>query len=122
MGPELRTERLLLRRWRDGDREPFAAMNADPAVMEHFPGTLTREQSDATIGRFDREFDERGYGLWAVEAPDAPFAGFVGLHLAAFDATFTPAVEIGWRLAREHWGRGYATEAARAALAFGFDA
>lgn len=121
-GPQLDTERLVLRRWRAGDREPFAALNADPVVMEHFPAPLSREQSDRTAQWMDDAFDERGYGFWAVEVRGvAPFVGFVGLNLARFDARFTPAVEIGWRLAREHWGKGYATEAGRAALGYGFD-
>jgi ribosomal-protein-alanine N-acetyltransferase len=120
-GPELRTERLLLRRWRDSDREPFAALNADPEVMRHFPSTLTAAQSDELIDIIERRF-AHGYGLWAVEVPGtAPFIGFVGLNRAPFEAHFTPAVEVGWRLAAQHWGRGYATEAARAAMTFGFD-
>jgi RimJ/RimL family protein N-acetyltransferase len=120
--PQLRTRRLLLRRWRNEDRTPFAALNADPAVMEHFPATLRHDESDALVDRIEAGFEQRGWGLWAVEAPgSAPFVGFVGLNPATFDAPFTPAVEIGWRLAREHWGKGYATEGALAALAFGFD-
>jgi ribosomal-protein-alanine N-acetyltransferase len=118
----LRTERLLLRRWRDGDREPFAALNADPEVMEHFPRPLTREESDAFIDRMEKHFTEHGFSMWAVEPlSTGSFAGFVGLLVPRFQAHFTPTVEVGWRLAREHWGRGYATEAARAALTFGFD-
>lgn len=118
----LRTARLLLRRWRDDDRAPFAALNADPAVMEHFPSTLSRAQSDAVVDRIEADFEERGWGLWAVELREAgSFIGFVGLNPANFDAPFTPAVEIGWRLARERWGHGYATEGARAALEFGFE-
>ena len=117
----LTTDRLLLRRWRDDDREPFAALNADPVVMEFFPSTLTRAASDALVDRIEQHFDEHGFGLWAVEVTaGAPFIGFVGLSVVPFDAHFTPAVEVGWRLAREHWGRGYATEGARAALAFAF--
>jgi RimJ/RimL family protein N-acetyltransferase len=113
---------LLLRRWRDEDRSPFAALNADPIVMEHFPAPLRGEESDAFVDRVEAGFGERGWGLWAVEVPgSAPFIGFVGLNPATFDAPFTPAVEVGWRLGREHWGRGYATEGALAALAFGFD-
>jgi RimJ/RimL family protein N-acetyltransferase len=120
--PELRTSRLLLRRWRCEDREPFAALNADPVVMEHFPAPLSREQSDDLVDRIESGLEGRGWGLWAVEVPgETGFAGFVGLNPATFDAPFTPAVEVGWRLAREHWGRGYATEGAGAALAFGFD-
>jgi RimJ/RimL family protein N-acetyltransferase len=115
------TERLRLRQWRDDDLEPFAALNADPAVMEFFPAPLTREQSDALAARERAAIDERGWGLWAVEDDAHELAGFVGLSVPSFEAHFTPAVEIGWRLAREHWGRGYATEAACAVLAFGFD-
>ncbi|HLJ03156.1 MAG TPA: GNAT family N-acetyltransferase [Solirubrobacteraceae bacterium] len=117
----MRTERLLLRQWRDSDLEPFAALNADPEVMRYFPGTQSRQQSDALAERERRAIAERGWGLWAVEVLDGPeFIGFVGLNEPGFEAHFTPAVEVGWRLAREHWGHGYATEAARAAVAFGF--
>jgi RimJ/RimL family protein N-acetyltransferase len=118
---ELRTPRLLLRQWREADLVPFAALNADPDVMRHFPAPLTRGQSDAFASRARAHIDVLGWGLWAVEAEGAPFVGFVGLSEARFEAHFTPAVEVGWRLAREHWGNGYATEAARAALAHGFD-
>jgi RimJ/RimL family protein N-acetyltransferase len=118
---ELHTPRLLMRRWRTEDREQFAALNADPVVMEHFPAPLTAAESDALVDRIEAELDERGWGLWAVEVQDShQFIGFVGLNAATFDAPFTPAVEVGWRLAWEHWGRGYATEGARAALEFGF--
>jgi RimJ/RimL family protein N-acetyltransferase len=119
---ELRTERLLLRRWRVEDRAPFAAMNADPRVMEHFPGLLTREESDLRVDRIEAHFEKHGFAQWAVEIPGvAPFAGFVGLSVPPFEASFTPCVEVGWRLAVEYWGKGYATEGARAALAFGFN-
>lgn len=99
-------------------------MNADPRVMEHFPAPLTRAQSDAfVLDRIEPHFAARGYGLWAVEVPGvASFIGFVGLQVPNFEAHFTPCVEIGWRLAALYWGRGYATESARAALAFGFAA
>jgi RimJ/RimL family protein N-acetyltransferase len=118
---EIRTDRLLLRRWRLEDREAFAAMNADARVMEHFPGLMSREQSDALIERIETHFENHGYAQWAVEIPNvAPFAGFVGLSIPRFEASFTPCVEIGWRLAAEFWGNGYATEGARAAMAFGF--
>ncbi len=118
---KLRTDRLVLRRWREEDRRPFAAMNADPAVMEYFLAPLTRAESDALADRIETHLEDRGYGLWAVEIPDtAPFIGFVGLADAPADLPPAPGVEIGWRLAREHWGCGYATEAARAALHFGF--
>jgi RimJ/RimL family protein N-acetyltransferase len=118
---DLTTDRLLLRQWRDSDREPFAALNADPAVMEHFPALQTREQSDALIDRNIPELDDRGWGLWALEVKDTrEFIGFTGLNVPTFDAPFLPGVEIGWRLAKGAWGNGYATEAARAALAYGF--
>lgn len=119
----LRTDRLLLRPWRESDLEPFAALNADPAVMEYLPKLLDREESDLLAARFRALFDELGYGRWAVEVPGvAPFIGFVGLSYVTFAAPFAPCVEIGWRLGREHWGKGYATEAARASLRHGFDA
>lgn len=120
-GPTLRTRRLLLRPWRDADREPFAAMNADPAVMEHFPAVITRAESDAFVDRIMPPFVERGFGLWAVEVVGGPaFVGFLGLNPVTFEAPFAPAVEVGWRLARSAWGNGYATEGAVAALRFGF--
>jgi RimJ/RimL family protein N-acetyltransferase len=118
---ELRTERLHLRRWRPADRAPFAALNADPRVMEYFPAPLSPEDSDAQVARIEAHFDRHGFGLWAVEiAGVAPFAGFIGLAVPRFEAHFTPCIEIGWRLAATHWGRGFATEGARAALVFGF--
>jgi RimJ/RimL family protein N-acetyltransferase len=120
--PELLTERLLLRRWRPTDREPFAAQNADPRVMEHFPAILSREESDNSIARIEKGFERRGFGLWAVEViGEAPFVGFIGLSVPSFETHFTPCVEIGWRLAAGFWNRGYATEGARAALKFGFE-
>jgi RimJ/RimL family protein N-acetyltransferase len=119
---EIRTERLLLRNWLPSDAEPFAAMNADARVVEHLPAALTGEQSDDLVTRIQAHTDKHGFGLWAVEIPGvAPFAGFLGLGVPRFEAKFTPCVEIGWRLAAEQWGRGYATEGARAALAFGFE-
>lgn len=119
---ELPTERLRLRRWRESDRQPFAALNADPVVMEFLPALLTTAESDAMVDRIETAFDERGFGLFAVEVvATRSFAGFVGLWPATFEAHFTPAVEVGWRLAHEHWGHGYATEAADAALSDGFD-
>lgn len=120
---QLRTERLLLRPWREEDREPFAAMNADPAVMEYFPATLNREKSDALAQRIDSDIQRLGYGFWAAEIPgEASFIGFVGIVAANSDMPFAPAIEIGWRLAKEHWGRGLASEGARAAADFGFGA
>ena len=118
---ELRTPRLVLRSWRDPDLPPFAAMNADPEVRRWFPGVLTRRESDDQAARLRLHDEEHGFGFWAVEVPGAaPFIGFVGLLAVRFPAPFTPAVEIGWRLARAHWGCGYATEAAAACLAHAF--
>jgi RimJ/RimL family protein N-acetyltransferase len=118
----IRTERLLLRRWRDSDRAPFAAMNADQAVMEFMSrGLLSRSDSDAFVDRILNGWEDKGYGLWAVEVVGGPdFVGYIGLADATFEAPFTPTVEVGWRLATQHWGHGYATEGARAALTFGF--
>ena len=119
---ELATNRLKLRQWRASDREPFAALNADPLVMEYFPRTITRAESDDMVERLRTAIETDGYGLWAVEVTGtADFIGFVGLQEVRFDAAFTPAVELGWRLAVSFWGQGYATEAAQAAVRFGFD-
>jgi len=119
----MRTERLLLRRWRADDRAPFAAMNADQRVTEFLPGPLSREESDALVARIESHFEQYGYGLWAVEIDGvAPFAGFIGLARPRFTAHFTPCVEIGWRLAEAHWGKGYASEGAHAVLEHGFTA
>jgi RimJ/RimL family protein N-acetyltransferase len=116
---ELRTERLLLRRWRESDREPFAALNADPEVMRYFPAPLSREESDAFVDRVEARFEESGFGLWALER-DGEFLGYTGLAPAE-GLPFSPALEVGWRLTRRAWGHGYATEAARAALAVGLE-
>jgi ribosomal-protein-alanine N-acetyltransferase len=121
MLPALETARLLLRPWRESDLCAFAALNADPGVMEHFPSVLDRAASDALARRIQAHFHRHGFGLWAVELPGVEdFIGFVGLAVLSFTAPFTPCVEVGWRLARRHWGRGYATEGARAAVEFGF--
>jgi RimJ/RimL family protein N-acetyltransferase len=118
----IRTDRLLLRPWRTEDLPAFAAMNADPKVMEHFPAALSKEESESAMARIVSHFATHGFGFWAVEVPGrAPFIGFIGLSIPRFVAHFTPCVEIGWRLAQEHWGRGYATEGARAALLDGFN-
>jgi RimJ/RimL family protein N-acetyltransferase len=120
--PTLHTKRLCLRYWREEDLSLFAAMNRDPKVMEFFPSLLTREQSDALVEKIKKELEEKPYGLWAVEVVGiAPFIGFVGLHDVPFEAHFTPATEIGWRLAHAHWGRGYAYEAAKEVLAYAFE-
>jgi RimJ/RimL family protein N-acetyltransferase len=120
--PSLTTPHLILRPWRDEDLAPFAAMNADPRVVQYLPAALTREQSDAAASRLREHFTRHGFGKWVVRTRDADddFVGVVGLAWLPFEAHFTPAVEIGWRLAHEHWGRGYATESAAAALDYGF--
>ena len=116
------TERLHLRRWRFFDRAPFAALNADPEVMRHFPSTLDEQESNAFAYRNAALLEVHGYGLWAVEVlATGEFVGFVGLNHPTWEAPFTPCTEVGWRLARSAWGQGYATEGARAALAFGLD-
>jgi RimJ/RimL family protein N-acetyltransferase len=119
----LSSDRIRLRPWRNEDREAFAAMNSDARVMEFFRGRLTRLESDAMVDGIKRHFSEHGFGLWAIEvAGVAPFIGFAGLAVQNFRAHFTPCVEVGWRLAFEHWGYGYATEAAGLALGYGFRA
>ncbi len=118
----IHTERLIMRRWTAEDSAPFAAINADPEVVACLPGPLTRAESDRFVERLEAHFDEHGFGLWALEIVGGPsLIGYAGLLRTGFDAHFTPAVEIGWRLARSMWGHGYATEAARAALDYGFD-
>ena len=118
---ELETARLRLRQWRPDDLELFARLNADPEVMRYFPSPLTREESDRLALGAQEAIASRGWGLWAVEVTDEiPFIGFVGLAEPRFEAHFTPALEVGWRLDRPFWGHGYATEGGRAALAFAF--
>jgi RimJ/RimL family protein N-acetyltransferase len=122
----IRTDRLILRRWRAEDAEPFAAMNADPRVMEHILAPITRAESDAFLRRIEDRFERQGFGLWALEvAATGAFIGFTGLNVPSFEVPpfarlAGPPVEIGWRLAVSAWGHGYATEAARAVLAYGF--
>ena len=119
---DVRTERLMLRRWRDSDREPFAQLNADAEVMRFFPAPLTREQSDGLAARADALFDLHGYGLWALERRDTgEFIGFTGLAPMLEGIPGSGGVEVGWRLAESAWGQGFATEAATAALRFGFE-
>jgi ribosomal-protein-alanine N-acetyltransferase len=118
----LTTDRLILRQWRPEDREPFAAMNADAQVMEFFPAMLSRAESDHLADRFAARIEERGFGFWVLELPGiAPFIGFAGLSIPGFTTHFTPCVEIGWRLLPGYWGQGFASEAARRALEFGFE-
>ncbi len=120
---ELLTERLRMRRWCGADRAPLAALNADPRVMQYFPTTLSSAESDCLLERIEAHFEEHGYGLWALESrASGELLGYTGLEVVGFQAHFTPAVEVGWRLAYVHWGRGYASEAALAALGFGFEA
>ena len=120
-GPVLETGRLLLRRWRAEDLGPLAELNADPEVMEHFPATLSRTEVALLLARLEAGFERDGYGFWAVELRGEPtLAGFVGLSPVPRDFPLAPAVEIGWRLGRAHWGQGIAREAAEAALAYGF--
>jgi len=121
-GPELETLRLILRQWRTSDAEPFAAMNADPEVMRHFPAPLGRADSDALLARAQAKWCDDGLCYFAVTEKGGGFIGFAGLNRPAFEAHFTPCVEIGWRLARPAWGQGHATEAARACLDWGFGA
>jgi RimJ/RimL family protein N-acetyltransferase len=119
---EFDTNRLYLRQWTEADRAPFAALNADRRVMEFYPSILDRATSDAMVDRCSGLIADRGWGLWAVELKaDKQFIGYVGLHIPTADLPFSPCVEIGWRLAFEYWGKGYATEAARGALAIGFE-
>jgi RimJ/RimL family protein N-acetyltransferase len=117
----IETARLILRPWRDSDLLLFAEQNADPVVMRYLIGPLTRAQSDAYVERSKQDFAATGICKWAVEVPGvAPFIGAVGLSTVRFEASFTPAVEVAWRLHRHFWGQGYATEAARAAIEDGF--
>ena len=121
LAPILTTKRLLLRQWKESDLPLFAKMNADARVMEYFPSTLNREESNSLAQRIQQELKEKEYGLWAIEVVGAAsFIGFVGLHYQAFSAAFTPCIEIGWRLAYEHWGKGYAFEAASKVTEYAF--
>jgi RimJ/RimL family protein N-acetyltransferase len=118
----IKTQRMILRPWRREDYAPFAALNADPEVRRYWPATLCEEESDAEATRLQEHVEEHGFGFWAAEAPGvAPFIGCIGLKHVGPELPFAPAVEAGWRLARAYWGHGYATEAARAALADGFE-
>jgi len=118
---EFSTERLRLRQWAPQDREPFAAMNADPEVMKYFASVATREGSFRTIDVWQSELEERGWSNWAVEHVESrAFIGFVGLSVPRRALPFMPCVEVGWRLARTYWGKGFATEAAKGSLRVAF--
>ena len=118
----IETERLLLRRWREEDREPFYRLNSDVRVMEFFPECLTRAQSDSLVDRINEHFKKHGFGLFAAELrKDQTFIGFVGVAVPSFKAHFTPCVEIGWRLSADYWGRGLATEGATAVVKYAFE-
>ncbi len=113
---------MILRQWKEEDLEPFARMNADPRVMEFFPATLTREESNQMAKKVQTRIEERGWGFWAASLIETgEFIGFIGLEDVLFKAAFTPAVEVGWRLAFDFWGKGYATEGALASLRYGFE-
>ncbi|MGV8894153.1 MAG: GNAT family N-acetyltransferase [Burkholderiaceae bacterium] len=118
---EFETDRLHLRQWLPADREPFAALNSDSKVMDFFPSLLTRAESDAIADRCQSLIEERGWGFWAAECKTTrEFIGFVGLHTPSVELPFSPCIEIGWRLAFQHWGKGFATEAASEAIRIGF--
>jgi ribosomal-protein-alanine N-acetyltransferase len=119
---KLETDRLILREWRDEDVAPFAALCADPRVMEHFPATLSLAESEAQVASLRERFAKNGFSFWATELKSSgEMIGFIGLNIPGYETPFTPCVEIGWRLAAAHWGKGYAQEGARASLDFGFD-
>lgn len=122
MDKTIKTERLLLRPWKEEDLEPFAQLNADPKVREYFPGLLSRQESDRAVDLMSQLIDKFGWGFWAASLIETgELIGTIGLNNVHFTAHFTPAVEIGWRLAVKYWGKGYATEGARAALRYGFE-
>ena len=118
----IETDRLILRQWKSSDVEPFVSLNADSRVMEFFPATLSRAETEAMIATAEERISRDGFGLWAAEVKGTKvFIGFIGLSVLGYPLPFSPCVEVGWRLAFDYWGRGYAQEGARAALAFGFD-
>ena len=119
---EITTQRLKLRQWKTRDRIPFAQLNGNPEVMEFFPNTLSPAESDAFALRCEKLIESRGWGFWAVERlEDQAFMGLVGLHNPSAPLSFKPCIEVGWRLDKPYWGKGYATEAAKASLKFGFE-
>lgn len=118
----IKTDRIILRSWKNSDLDLFAKLNADPEVMSYFPSPLSKEESDKLALLISQEIENHAMGLWALEIPGvSEFAGFVGIRHIPYKTPFTPAVEIGWRLAQEFWGQGYATEGAIEALKYGFD-
>ena len=118
---EIETNRLILRRWRSSDVEPFCQLNADPRVMEFFPAMLSRAETEAMISTIEERISQHGFGFWAAELKETKgFIGFIGLNVPGYPLPFSPCVEVGWRLGFDCWGKGYAQEGARAALAFGF--
>jgi RimJ/RimL family protein N-acetyltransferase len=118
----IETTRLLLRRWRDTDRDPFARLNADPTVMEYFPALLSKQESDRLADTIEAHFVSHSFGAWAAELrASGEFIGFIGLAIPRFEAAFMPAVEIGWRLDAAHWGKGLSTEGAQAVVRHAFD-
>lgn len=115
------TERLILRQWKESDLLPFFKINSDPKVMEFFPALLSRKESDEFVSEIQRRIDKNGWGLWAVEENKSKqFIGFVGLNQPKIELFFSPCIEVGWRLAKEYWGKGYATEAGKKALEYAF--
>lgn len=118
----METERLILRSWKYEDRKPFADMNGNGNVMKYFPTTLSSDESDAFVDRINAEFEETGFGLYAVEIKESgEFIGYVGFHRFTFEAPFSPGWEIGWRISDKFWHKGYATEAAKACLDYARD-
>ncbi len=117
----IETSRLILRRWQSCDVEPFVSLNADARVMEYFPAPLSRAETEAMIETLEERIERDGFGFWAAELKEPrAFIGFIGLNVPAYPLPFSPCVEIGWRLAFDYWGKGYAKEGASAALVFGF--
>jgi RimJ/RimL family protein N-acetyltransferase len=118
----IETDRLILRRWQPSDLVPFFNLNSDPRVMEFFPATLSRSETEAMTSKIEERLREQGFGLWAAEVKRTKdFIGFIGLNVPGYPLPFSPCVEIAWRLAFDYWGNGYAQEGARAVLAFGFE-
>lgn len=118
----IETPRLILRQWQESDHEPYIQLNMDNEVMEFFPSTKTREESLAQMERLSKRIDDDGYGFFAAERKDTgQFIGFIGISHPGFESYFTPCIEVGWRLSREHWGYGFATEGGKACLDFGFE-